>query len=331
MRSVSSRLRDEPSRAAFLALGALLVLGARDVRADEASDSVARDPAGAEVLFQKGRLLMETGKLTEACPIFEESYRLDPAPGTLLNIAACSRLSGKTATAWGQFLEAERAFVRKGDPRRAAFAKQQAGEIEPMLAHVIVRADKPVAGLVIRRDGTTLTAAALETKLPIDPGKHVVVAEAEGYERVELTFEAEARTTAEWTIPELVPVQVKASDLLPPDTNGRRDTQRIAGFVVGGVGLSSLVAGGVFIGLTAMQSSDLEALCPTKRCTTAEGVDALAKAEQFANAANGLLIAGGVLAATGLIVVLTAPSDDSDDLAVSLAPAPTGLALFGRF
>ncbi len=296
----------------------------------------AQDPGAAEALFQKARPLMEKGKLDQACPLFEESYRLDPAPGTLLNLAACSRLTGKTATSWSQFIEAARSFRRKGDERRAQFADGQAKEIEPLLAYVVIRAESAPQGLRLKRDETELTASVLETKLPLDPGEHTITASAPGHKPRNVTFTAEARKSIDVVIPAL---EVGEPD--PPaglaggptgDDGGRaarREMQQVAAFVVGGVGLASLAVGGVFIGLTAMKSSDTDELCPNKRCTTQAGRDALDEANTFANVANGTLIAGGVLLATGIVVYFTAPS--ATDVDVAVAPAPGGLLLFGRF
>ena len=279
---------------------------------------------------------MEKGKLDQACPLFEESYRLDPAPGTLLNLAACSRLTGKTATSWSQFIEAARSFRRKGDERRAQFADGQAKEIEPLLAYVVIRAESAPQGLRLKRDETELTASVLETKLPLDPGEHTITASAPGHKPRNVTFTAEARKSIDVVIPAL---EVGEPD--PPaglaggptgDDGGRaarREMQQVAAFVVGGVGLASLAVGGVFIGLTAMKSSDTDELCPNKRCTTQAGRDALDEANTFANVANGTLIAGGVLLATGIVVYFTAPS--ATDVDVAVAPAPGGLLLFGRF
>lgn len=335
-----------PARTAALALTIACAFASGVAHADPvavpsspgASDPApAVDPAAAEALFAKGRKLMESGKNAEACPIFDESYRLDPAPGTLLNIAACSRIAGKTATSWSQFVAAGREFRRRNDPRRAAFAEDQAKSIEPMLAYVRIHVSEPVPGLTITRDGTVLKEASLDTKLPMDPGAHDVVVEAQGRKRVVLKLEAEARTTKDWIIP---PLEIdpdagkkKSGDTAASDELAARGrTQRIAGIVVGSVGIASLIAGAVFVGLSATRASDLEGLCPNKRCSTDEAKSALDEANLFSNAANGLLIAGGVVAATGLVVILTAPSAPSVKGAqVELAPAPGGARLFVRF
>ena len=96
-------------------------------------------------------------------------------------------------------------------------------------------------------------------------------------------------------------------------------------------GIASLVVGGVFVGLTAMKTSDTDDLCPDKRCTTPAGRASLDEANTFANVANGTLIAGALLLATGVVVFLTAPSDDPDSASIELLPGPASLLVRGRF
>lgn len=300
------------------------------------SSVASADPGAAEALFQQARTLMDAGKTDQACPKFADSYKLDPAPGTLLNIAECSRIAGKTATAWGQFVEAARDFRRKNDERRAKFADDRAAALKPKLASIVLKAESPASGMVIKRDGAEQSSASLNEKLPIDPGSHAIVAEAPGKKKHEQTVQIAEGATVTVVIPALedAPPEEPKPGVGTGEGVGdgadpaRGRTQRIAGFVVGGVGLASLGVGAAFVGLTASQSSDVESLCPDQRCSTAEGRDALDTGMLYANLANGLLIAGGVVAATGLVVVLTAPSSEAD---VALELRPGGLGLHGTF
>jgi tetratricopeptide (TPR) repeat protein len=53
----------------------------------------------AEILFREGREAFKKGDYAAACPKFEESQRLDPAIGTLLNLALCEERWGRLADA----------------------------------------------------------------------------------------------------------------------------------------------------------------------------------------------------------------------------------------
>src|SRR5450432_3403221 len=67
-----------------------------------AAPSFARadDSAAAQALFDQGKKAMAALNYAEACPKLEESYRLQEALGTLLNLADCYQRQGKLASAW---------------------------------------------------------------------------------------------------------------------------------------------------------------------------------------------------------------------------------------
>src|SRR4051812_15990847 len=111
----------------------LLLLGAvpRSARA-EAS---AADEAVARALFKEGRSLIDS-EPARACPKFEESQRLDPGIGTLLNLGICYEAIGKTASAYGAFGEAAVMAHKAGDKPRQDDAERRAKAVEAKLSRL---------------------------------------------------------------------------------------------------------------------------------------------------------------------------------------------------
>ena len=143
----------------------------------------ANDVANAEAAFEDGRRLLAAGQLPWACAKFEESQRLDPATGTLLNLATCHQSLGRLATAWTEFRAAEAAAARDKRADRVAFARQHALALEPRLARLqlTLAAEARLPGLKVLLDGIELTALP-PLDIPLDPGPHQIQALAPGYD-----------------------------------------------------------------------------------------------------------------------------------------------------
>src|SRR5262249_6273661 len=84
------------------------------------------DPAAAEALFENVREAMAGEDYATACSSFEESNRLEPAPGTMVNLAGCEEKRGRLATAW-QWLEEAINKLPAGDPRQQLLEQRAAG------------------------------------------------------------------------------------------------------------------------------------------------------------------------------------------------------------
>src|SRR5271163_4925186 len=146
----------------------LFVLGASPPALAQASD-----PAAADALFQKGREAAEKGDWTRACPKFAESQRLDPAPGTLLNLADCEEHLGQLASAYEHFKTALETMAPSDD--RIPFAKQHMVAVEKKVPHLTLSAsaDLPARARVMR-DDVQLGSASFGLALPVDPGMHAI-------------------------------------------------------------------------------------------------------------------------------------------------------------
>ena len=97
----------------------------------EAQKPAAADEAAAEALFEAGAAARDEGDYATACEKFQASNDLDPAPGTILNLADCREQLGQLAQAW-QFYREAAEKLPAGD-ERAAYSKEKADELKPLL------------------------------------------------------------------------------------------------------------------------------------------------------------------------------------------------------
>ena len=102
------------------------------------TDSVA----AAEQLFEQARALFDQGNFAEACPRFDASYKLDPALGTLLNMATCYEMLGHIASAWGHYREVIAHAQKVGDLARIDIAKARIAALQPRLPKLTIKPPK---------------------------------------------------------------------------------------------------------------------------------------------------------------------------------------------
>jgi hypothetical protein len=154
----------------------------------------AQDRAVARSLFDQARKLASEGKYTEACPKFEESQKLVPGIGTLFNLADCYAQIGRTASAWGTFLEVASQAKAQGQAEREKAARTRAAELEGKLVYLTVNvpSESRIAGLEVKRDGAVVSSAVWGTGVPVDPGSHAIEASAPGRATWRATVETAA-------------------------------------------------------------------------------------------------------------------------------------------
>jgi len=104
---------------------------------------------------------------------------------------------------------------------------------------------------------------------------------------------------------------------------------RIAGFVIGGVGIASLGASGVFFGLRANKISQLDKVCPNRQCPSHDQQADIDAGKLDTTLAWVTLAVGGAAVAGGIVVVLVTGS--SSEPSVALAPGLGGAQLVGKF
>jgi hypothetical protein len=307
-------------RSALLAAGAVWVL-ALPLRAATAADSAA-----AQALFEQGKSLMQEGRAAEACPKFEESQRLDPGGGTLINLARCYEVVGRVASAWNVYLEAAAAAQASGNRAREKEARSRADALRPKLTRLVIDVSdevKSISGLEIKRDGVPVGIAQWGVPIPTDPGAHTIEASAPG--RQPWTSSVELRDPGQnvsITVPPLVlatsevapaPVAATAAatDVTAPAPKKSLGTQRTLALVAAGVGVVGVGVGTVF-GLQSKSKHDVaEEHCTGTVCESQEGVDAGNDAYSAGTISTVAMVVGVAGLAGGAVLWFTAKPEPS--------------------
>ncbi|WP_394837062.1 hypothetical protein LVJ94_09150 [Pendulispora rubella] len=275
----------------------------------------SENAAVAESLFQDARKLMAEKRYAEACPKFAASQRLAPAVGTLLNLGDCYEKLGKTASAWATYLDAASAAQRLNRADRERTARTLAAAVESKLSRLTLRLDKPVPGLLLKRDGVAVEDAALGAAVPLDPGKHQLEATAPGKKPWTSTVDIAEKDRLDIRVPALEDERehlpsalLDDSSLEDPASSDPGKTRRIIGIGLVGLGVVG-VGAGTFFGLKANSAwSDSQGYCTGNLCNDERGVSLASDAKSAGNISTVAFITGAVALAAGAVLILTAPS-----------------------
>lgn len=169
------------SRALAAAFGLALTFAGANARGD--------DQQRAEELFDEGRRLMRSrATIDKACSTLEESLRLWDRGDTVLNLALCHRLQGKTATAWIEFDRAVSHGIKVRFPEAILEAKKQRAELATKLSRLTVTVPpklETLEGLSVEVDGKAWPRQRWNVASPADPGPLRVTAQAKGHKPFE--------------------------------------------------------------------------------------------------------------------------------------------------
>jgi hypothetical protein len=329
------------SRFTAAALALALLAGATSVSAQS-------QEAIAQARFGKGRELFLAQKYDAALAEFRAATELFESPNTRLYIARCERELGHYTAAYVEFQRAgnEAADRAKADPRYTVTrdsAKQEAAAIEGKLGHVTVLAPNAPQGATFAVNGTPLAGAGLGYAAPIDPGRVMVTAQAPGYlpfkrgidvaagEGVEITVKLEVDPNAKKPEPVVETGNETGTGTgTGTGTNtvtvagGTETTSakvgggvRIAGFVIGGLGIAGVGTFGVLAGLAQSKFDALKNECGG-RCD-ASYESKIHAGETLQTAANitlgaglGVLLVGTIMIAAGGPHYVSVPKEPAE-------------------
>jgi hypothetical protein len=305
----------------------------------------------ANILFDAGRKAMAARDYPQAIEKLQQSQKLDPAVGTLLNLAECYVTLGRTASAWSAYRDAASLAANTKQGEREKYATKKAQELEPQLSHllVFVRPEARSRGLSLTRNGVTLPEGLWGTSIPVDPGAQHI--EAAAPEHVSWTFDidvADNGGSARVEVPALAtsnavtppvaapPAAAAPSNAAEPPSVGTLPPSGVLPATVAApmpvdaapsakasspvpvIGWIALAAGGVSLGAGVFIYADgrskiSDANCPSQICVRGIGDKSLHDAGRaHEKLGGGLAIAGAALAVGGVVLLLVPPDRVGD-------------------
>jgi hypothetical protein len=285
-------------------------------------------------LFQRAAELMEAEKYAEACEKFQASRELDPTLGTMLYLADCYDLAGRTASAWALFQEASSKARHSSQAERERIAKERAADLQGRLSllELRVKSEHDSAGIELLVNGVRVPAASLKTPLPVDPGS--------------TRIEARAPDKKRWTTSLTMPpgpvtrvVEIPALESIPrPASVSRPATQRAEpprtessmqstlGYVTGAAGIAALAVGGFFAYQAYDRNRQSKAECRSQdsNLCTKRGIELRDEAQASAALSTIATVSGATLVVGSLVILFTATPPASNR---SRGHLPEGVAL----
>jgi len=252
----------------------------------------ARTPGEAK--FYEGRALLKEGRLSDACAKLAESQRLEPASGTMALLGLCHERQGKTATAWREYLSALELARAEGQTDREELLRSETERLRHALSTLRIDVAAPApSGLVVLRNGETVSEAEWGTRVPVDPGTVTVEARAPGHASWRETVDVGDHGAAESIrVPDLDPTTKQPMPLWP------------WGVAALGVGAVAVGVGSYFGARAISLNDDSDVYCDADNRCNAEGFELRNDARSAATGANVAFAIGAVSVAVGVVLLI---------------------------
>jgi len=306
-----------------LALGGALAATSLAPCVARAQDTAADTATEARQQYQQGTQAFQQKRYQEAALHFEAAASFRTSSVALYTAGLAWDLASRperAADAYSRALE-----VGGLEPKQQGLAKDRVAQLETTLGTVAVAAPD---GWRVQLD--TFTEVPTPARLHAGAGVHGLSVRAPGkpIERRDVSLQAGKLVSIELKdepkiVPKAEPEPVKAPPVVeppPPPPRSYWITRRVVGVGVGGIGIAAL-GSAIVLGTSANSAKTAYDAGPTR-----EAFDHASSLQTWTNVA---LIAGGVLVA-GAIVLVVLPDRDGEGR-VNVGAAPGGAVVTGKF
>ncbi|MEO8905237.1 MAG: PEGA domain-containing protein [Polyangiaceae bacterium] len=227
-----------------------------------ASAQDKKELSQARAQFQRAIELEQAGNYTSALETFRSVGEVRMTPQVRFHIATCEEKLGRLVTALGgyqlAFADADSVGEDfKGEVERAV------SRLQGSIPKLVINRGAGGEAAEIQLDGVSLGASSVGVAIPLDPGPHAVTARAPNFlpfsQNVTIS-ENEQKSVNVTLTPE--PERATSMQGGPPAERAR---SKVVPYVIGGVGVVSLIGSGVLFGLRQSTLSDLESKCGAGR------------------------------------------------------------------
>ena len=304
----------------------------------------AKELSKARAKFQQATELEQAGNYPEALGLFREVGQVKMTPQVRYHIAYCEEKLGRLLAALGGY-ELAASDAAKVDPSFEKEVKVRADDLRARIPKLVVKRGEGAAAAKIELDGQTLGASAIGTEMNIDPGPHEITAKAAGREPFSETVElAERDVKTVEVVLKAAPVgagagaSAGAGAVAGKDEGPEKPPSKVLPYVIGGVGVASLAASGVFFFMRQSAISELEDACGPDRNQCPSGKkDTYDKAKTYNTVSQVALGVGVVGVGVAVTLLLTQKPAKKAKAAKSLQWVPAapnshaGMSLHGVF
>jgi hypothetical protein len=286
------------------------------------ADPSPQDIAQARDLGGQAQAAFEANNFAESEKLWLAASNLYPqAPTLTLGLARTQAKLGKFVLAQESYKkiireQSEASNLSPAFKDSLEAAKAEVPAVSAKIANVVIHVQGPT-NPTVTIDGQAVSAAGLGLKRPVDPGSHVVKAEATGFKPAETTFQVAESGSAEAKLTlEMLPGAVADNGTpgVGGDTNstavvkGKKD--RTLAYVALGVGGAGLVFGGITGILAIGKHGDLTDKCPDGKCPADVSGDVDSYKTMGTLSTVGFIV-GAVGVAAGAVLWFTAPTKES--------------------
>lgn len=295
----------------------------------------------ARAQFQRGIELEQAGNYTTALEQFRDVGQVRMTPQVRFHIASCEEKLGRLVTALGGYQLAYADADSVGEDFKSE-VDRAVTRLEASIPKLVIMRGTGAEAAEIQLDGVSIGASSVGVPVPLDPGPHAVTAKAPfalPFSQTVTLKENEQNSIDVSLIPE--PTPEPSEPRLPSGPaapTSDRPNRRLTAYVIGGVGVASLISSAVLFGLRQSTLSDLENKCgPEHNCpsSAANEYSNLKTYNVTAQIALGVGVAGVGTALTMLILQRKqAPSTSTSASRTWSLSAPNslvGLSWGGRF